>query len=415
MKAKDLFRTFVLLAVVVSMVGSVQPAFAQSNLDETDPEVIVREMTYWDATYTGYVDATRFEKWPFVFDGDYEFSVTVTPISGDLVPTLILLDIDGNELGRGTGSLTSSQIAGNYFIQIEPEAGSGFYELTIREFTEEPVVEDPDVSAVALPEAITLEENAVVTVTLNNVPEEGYTSAEFACTYPFEMVAVSNIVVTELFGTDAAIAINDPQDGGFIVAIAGSNGQKALVNGDVFTLDIAGLVLGQAAIECVTRVSAGDSVLTDLAPAVATLTIEDVVVEGSIDGQVIASKPVTINLYDLEETLIATVLTELDGTFSLTAPVGTYTIAAEASGFLGAQGSALVVAGEISTKATANLLAGDIDGNGVIDQFDAMTIGMSYNTADPEAADLNADAIINVLDLELLAANYRAADALNWE
>jgi len=51
----------------------------------------------------------------------------------------------------------------------------------------------------------------------------------------------------------------------------------------------------------------------------------------------------------------------------------------------------------------------------VIDQFDAMTIGMSYNTAEPEAADLNADAIINVLDLELLAANYRAADALNWE
>ena len=54
-----------------------------------------------------------------------------------------------------------------------------------------------------------------------------------------------------------------------------------------------------------------------------------------------------------------------------------------------------------------SLLAGDIDNNGVIDQFDAMTIGMSYNTATPAAADLNNDGTINVLDLELLAGNYR--------
>jgi len=43
----------------------------------------------------------------------------------------------------------------------------------------------------------------------------------------------------------------------------------------------------------------------------------------------------------------------------------------------------------------------------VIDQFDALTIGMSYNSSTPEAADLNNDAVINFLDLELLAENYR--------
>ena len=61
------------------------------------------------------------------------------------------------------------------------------------------------------------------------------------------------------------------------------------------------------------------------------------------------------------------------------------------------------------------LLAGDIDDNGEIDQFDAMTIGMNYNSALPEAADLNNDGVINVLDLELLAQNYRATGPTPWE
>jgi hypothetical protein len=61
------------------------------------------------------------------------------------------------------------------------------------------------------------------------------------------------------------------------------------------------------------------------------------------------------------------------------------------------------------------LLAGDIDGNDVIDQFDALTIGMSYNTDSPAAADLNNDGVINVLDLELLAGNYRATGPSLWQ
>ena len=67
-------------------------------------------------------------------------------------------------------------------------------------------------------------ESATVTVNLGNVPAEGYTSAEFTCTYDPSLAEVSNIVTTNLFGTDAAVAINGPQNGSFIVAIAGSNG-----------------------------------------------------------------------------------------------------------------------------------------------------------------------------------------------
>jgi hypothetical protein len=62
-----------------------------------------------------------------------------------------------------------------------------------------------------------------------------------------------------------------------------------------------------------------------------------------------------------------------------------------------------------------SLLAGDIDGNDVIDQFDALTIGINYNLIEPAAADLNNDGTINVLDLELLAANYRDTGPTAWQ
>jgi hypothetical protein len=123
---------------------------------------------------------------------------------------------------------------------------------------------------------------------------------------------------------------------------------------------------------------------------------------------------VTVSLY-AGDTLVTSVAASDDGIFSLTAPAGTYTAVATASGFLEAEGAATLTAGQTTTMPTISLPAGDIDGNNVIDQFDALTIGMSYNTAIPAAADLNSDGIINVLDLELLASNYRKTGVLAWQ
>jgi hypothetical protein len=134
-----------------------------------------------------------------------------------------------------------------------------------------------------------------------------------------------------------------------------------------------------------------------------------------ITGKVVASKPVTVGLYNADDSLAASVVANADGTFSLTAPAGTYTIRATASGFLSAEGSLTLTAGTPVSMPDITLLAGDIDNNDVIDQFDALTIGMSYNTATPTAADLNNDNVINVLDLELLARNYRETGPLAWQ
>jgi glucose/arabinose dehydrogenase len=136
---------------------------------------------------------------------------------------------------------------------------------------------------------------------------------------------------------------------------------------------------------------------------------------GTVTGQVIASKPVTVSLMDAGNAVIASVTANPDGSFSLTVPAGTYTVSASADGHLDAQGTATLTAGNVTAMPVISLPAGDIDGNDVIDQFDAMTIGMNYNASTPAAADLNNDGIVNVLDLERLAQSYRKTGPVPWQ
>ena len=297
------------------------------------------------------------------------------------------------------------------------------------------------------PTSLTAGGTTLASVRLNNVPVEGYKSAEFTCTYNASLVQISNIVPVNLFGADAAVAIYDPQNGNFIFAIAGTNGNKAATSGPVFTFNAKGLQAGQSVIECKARVSKGDNVPIDLPFTGASLTILGVGVtstlipfesptptiipfesptptftftplpspDGSLTGKVIASKPVTVSLVDANNVIVTSGVASPDGIFTLTALAGNYSVVAVASGFLSYQGSANIVAGSTAAKPIISLLAGDIDGNKVIDQFDALTIGMSYNTSMPAAADLNNDSMINFLDLELLAENYRKIGPTVWE
>ena len=62
MKFKNTMQVLVVVMMLFGAMGSFQTAQAQSG----DPVVVVRDLTYWDATYTGYVDANRVEKWPVV-------------------------------------------------------------------------------------------------------------------------------------------------------------------------------------------------------------------------------------------------------------------------------------------------------------------------------------------------------------
>jgi len=546
MKYKHMIQILVVFMLVFSSTVGSQPVLASTNsAPHADAMVINRSLSVWDATYIGFVNSSIYEKWSFEFTEAHNFVITVSPISGDLVPQLILLDASDNVIASGVGSLTSNQPAGSYAIQVGPQSGGGFYVLTLRENAS--VV--PSASVEVNPTSLNVGETATVTVSLNNIPAGGYTSAEFICVYNFGLVQVSNILVGSLFGADSAAAINDPQNGSFVVAIAGSNGNKATTGGAAFTFNVKALQAGQASLGCNVRVSKGDGQLTELPATVTTLTVVGVAptatftstptpsptitstpepvetltatptpgpiesptptsgtggtvtatstsepggtttatstsepggtvtatstpepggtvtatstsepggtptetstpgpVEsptptstplespvptftitplpsptstpnpnGTVAGQVIAGKPVAVGLYDSEGILVASTVAGVDGTFSMSAPAGTYTIFAVASGHLGAQGEAILTPGGTTNQPSITLLAGDIDNNNVIDQFDAITIGINYNASTPTSADLNNDGIINVLDLELLARNYRETGPLVWE
>ncbi len=602
-------------------------------------QIVPRGPLAWDTAETGNVDTYRYERWSLALDAYTKFTLTATPNTANLVSLVVLLDANGDEIARGTDTLTSTQPAGSYFVQVQPQVANGFYSL-IAHREDTPLPAGPYVSTTVMPTSIDVGDTAQAVVSLNNVPAEGYTSTEFTCTYDTTLAEVNNIVVGGLFGEDAVSAVNGPQNGRFIVAIAGSNGNRAIADGTAFTFDVKGLQAGQAALECKARVSRGDNVLTliewigtnltigsipaptptsppvdtPLPPATQTpipdvsptptvpvtstspagnwLTftnitygfqfnypgdgqivpggndtstridlpfmpgtnlrekyLETVVVEkinpcrsplagismvqksemvvingitflketggdagagniyqwvaystpkdkacvslqfvlhslnagnfptpppvfdyaaetavfdqivstfvwlnqmptatpttpapvdtptpeptftatpfesptpmpaldGTVTGVVIASKPVMAGLYDTGGSLVTSIPANPDGSFLLTAPAGTYSLVAVASGFLTAQGSVTLIGGSTIAQPAVSLAAGDIDNNNVIDQFDAMTIGMAYNTTTPAAADLNNDRIINVLDLEILARNYRKTGPIPWQ
>jgi len=265
------------------------------------------------------------------------------------------------------------------------------------------------------PTSVDVGGSASASVSLNNVPAGGFASAEFTCSYNPALVEVSNIVFTSLFGADPATVINDSQVGSFIAAIAGSNGSKALTSGPVFTFSAKGLQTGQASIDCQSRVSTGNLTLATISSTPATLSIGSTPTQGTLSGQVMAGKPVTVTLYDPGNSMAGSVTANVDGTFILQSSAGAFTAVASAPGYLRAQASVNITGGNTTTLQTISLFAGDIDGNDVIDQFDALTIGINYNGTAPAAADLNNDGVINVLDLEVLALNYRQTGPQVWQ
>jgi hypothetical protein len=81
-------------------------------------------------------------------------------------------------------------------------------------------------------------------------------------------------------------------------------------------------------------------------------------------------------------------------------------------GYLSAQMNVLpgAVGGSLENTAInscrANLLAGDMNGDNVVDILDLANLAQHYQSTDP-AVDLNADGIVDILDLALVAGNYQ--------
>lgn len=387
-------------------------------------QIAERGLLELDTHYRGSVDAYRYEKWTFSLAETRSVTLTATPATDGLQPLIVLFNASEVEVARGVGTLTSFQPAGTYFVQIQPQSGQGFYDIILQESD---AILDPFIAVVA-PAHINMGERVSVQAYLGNIPAEGYTSVEVTCPYDRAFLSVDHIVATGLFGDDPATAIYGPANGSFIYSAAGSHGQRAFDDQTAFNFDVIGLAVGETTLRCTARISVGDGVLTEIIAIGTEVSISDAPMEGAVvfsddgmvssallGGQTLASKPVTVSMFDASNNLLNTVSAGADGAFAMGGLGGTYTLVASASGFLPARGVFTFTEGETAILPTVSLLAGDIDGNFVIDQYDALTIGMNYNLTSPDAANLNADGTINVLDLEVLAANYRKSGMQRWE
>ncbi len=160
------------------------------------------------------------------------------------------------------------------------------------------------------------------------------------------------------------------------------------------------------------------------AVGVATINLENVILVDNL-GQVIDFTPQNGTIEVIADCTVITgqvalqgrtdhggiVVTSSTGAQTQTAADGSFSIASggaltfQFSGYLSAQTSPLDAAGAASL-ATVTLLAGDINGDNVINILDLAYIATKYRGVDP-LADLNADGRVDILDLALAASNYQ--------
>lgn len=186
MKLRNLIRVVMLIATIASVFGAIPQAYAQGNTTNyLGAQIIIRSTTFWDAVFNGTVNVNRYERWSLQIEEANNFTVTVNTTSGDLTPDIYLLDVNENQIAVANGTLstallTTSQSAGDYYIQIQPQTGGGTYSMEIRQVV--PVL-NPSATVVLNPAEVLVGETSTGTVMLSNIPSGGYASAEFTCTY----------------------------------------------------------------------------------------------------------------------------------------------------------------------------------------------------------------------------------------
>lgn len=120
---------------------------------------------------------------------------------------------------------------------------------------------------------------------------------------------------------------------------------------------------------------------------------------------------ITVQLFAADNSLLAEVTTGPDGAYSFAdVAIGAYTLRLSAPQHIGVSKVVAVEADGSTVDAGADrLMAGDTNGDGVVDIADATFIGANFGAAVPPApanADMNADSSVNVSDLVLVGSNY---------
>jgi hypothetical protein len=99
--------------------------------------------------------------------------------------------------------------------------------------------------------------------------------------------------------------------------------------------------------------------------------------------------------------------TAADGSYSLAAAAGTYTMTFSHAAYLSQSIVVTGLAGTTTTVPDVTLIAGDVNGDGLIDILDLSAVGSQFGSTSPSPpeADLNADGQVDIIDIVLVAKN----------
>jgi hypothetical protein len=104
----------------------------------------------------------------------------------------------------------------------------------------------------------------------------------------------------------------------------------------------------------------------------------------------------------------SSVTTGANGNYSFVTTASTHNLAFSRSGYLPASTTAVGVAGSTVSVPTVTLLAGDINGDGMIDILDLVAVGAQFGSSSPSpaTADANGDGTVDIIDIVLVAKNF---------
>jgi len=259
-------------------------------------------------------------------------------------------------------------------------------------------------------------ESAQASLVLANFPQADFAKLTFSCQYDPSLVDISNFSSSGFFSSSEIIQRFGPEDGTFEINILpGIHPWQA--SGSVIQFGVTGLTARELSFNCqlVTAYPDGSAVSTPFSTR--PLKIVNVNRAGSVIGTVSAISPVTVTLFS-GESVTTSQVTSADGSFELSAPAGDYTILAGAPGCLSLSGNLSLADGTVTSLSEASLPAGDVNADGVIDLNDVGLLAEYYNSTritPGVTPDLNHDGIVNVLDLEIIARNFGQTSQTSWK